>query len=98
MWVRRKQWVTLLDCMRRWTLCSVIIHQQKSLKRESERLEVVPTTGARGLSDSNGVILAVKELRLVPQRVLRCQKTFGYCWRTPILVLGSLNKVLEGSD
>jgi hypothetical protein len=28
------------------------------------------------LSDSNGAILAVKELRLVPQRVLRCQKTF----------------------
>src|SRR5437870_241394 len=33
------------------------------------------TSGYR-LSDSNGVILAVKALRLVPQRVLRCQKTF----------------------
>ena len=29
-----------------------------------------------GLSDSNGVILGVKELRFIPQRVLRCQKTF----------------------
>ena len=28
-----------------------------------------------GLSDSNGVILGVKELRFIPQRVLRCQKT-----------------------
>ena len=37
------------------------------------------TRASTGLSDSNGTILAVKELRLVLQRVLRCQKTFVRC-------------------
>ena len=51
--------------------------QQRGLRPElTQVIEGLALRTPPRLSDSNGVILAVKELRLMPQRVLKCQKTF----------------------